>query len=259
MYDWPEIRTHTDRFWSEIRTELASHGVAAAEELTRGEDISAPWRMPDLLLGQTCGYPLVRGLAEPALAFARPSYDVEGCGEGTYRSCFLAGENGTLADFRGMRAAVNGWDSQSGFIALAHAIRPYAAADAPFFAAASVTGAHRASADAVARGDTDLCAMDAVAWALYQRIEPARAASLHVIGWSTEVPALPYVTAPGHAELAEMLCTALDRAARTLEGTCPALPIRVTPATRVDYAPIAAMAEAATEMAFAPQGAQQSP
>lgn len=259
MYDWPEIRGETDRFWATARACLRDEGLVTRESLARGADISAPWKSPNLALGQTCGLPLVLGLAEPAIPFARPTYAVEGCGAGTYRSCFLArAEAGAcLEAFRGKRLALNGWDSQSGCNALADALRALAPPGAAFFRDVMVTGAHRASADAVAEGDADLCALDAVAWALYRQAEPRRAARLNVIGWSAEVPALPFVTAPRFAGKADLLRRALAAAARAVQG-CAGLPVEIIRASRDDYAPIAAMAAACREMAFAPQARSQS-
>ncbi|MEM0942652.1 MAG: PhnD/SsuA/transferrin family substrate-binding protein, partial [Pseudomonadota bacterium] len=189
------------------------------------------------LLGQTCGLPLTLGLAAPAQPFARPSYGVEGCGSGTYRSVLLAREAGTLADFQGARAAINGWDSQSGCNALKDAVAGY---PAPFFREVRVTGAHRASADALWAGEADLCALDAVAWALYQMAEPARAAVLHPVGWSAVTPSLPYVTSPAFAAHAPALVAALEAAIQALPPS-PALPVAVMPASLADYAPIAEM------------------
>ena len=248
MYDWPELRAETDGFWCALRHSLAQAGLPAPDVLSRPEDVTAPWRDPDLVIGQTCGFPLIHGLAEPSVAFACPTYAVEGCGPGNYRSAFLARRDGrrTLADFRGSRAAVNGWDSQSGYNALAHALSSLPREEgfppeAPFFASVTLSGAHRRSASLVAGGEADLCALDAVAWALFQRFEPDHARRLTVIGWSAEAPALPFVTSPRFADRAPVLLQALQRALEALPP-CPALPVSVRRTSRSDYRVIRDMA-----------------
>ncbi len=82
-----------------------------------------------------------------------------------------------------MRAvAGNEWASFSGHIALrAHLAGLRAGAPEPFFAAAVISGSHRESARLVARGEADLAALDAVAWALLRAHEPETAARLVVL------------------------------------------------------------------------------
>lgn len=245
MYDWPEVRPVTDGFWSEVARALGAAGVAAPEALSRPADISAPWRDPDLLLGQTCGLPFVSGRCGSAVLLARPVYGrVEGCGtddagRGTYRSALVArrGAGETLADFRGAVAAINELGSQSGCNALADAV---ADLGAPFFGAVTLTGAHRASAQAVARGEADLAAIDAVSWMLFARAEPEAHAALKVVAWSRPTPTLPYIMAPAHSGAIPAVQQALAKAAAA--STDPVLPTAIGPAAPEDYRPISEMA-----------------
>lgn len=255
MYDWPEAATANDAFWARARQALAADGIAAPDRLTRCPDLASCWRDPALLLGQTCGYPLVLGLAGAAQVVARPVHAAEGCGPGgTYRSALVArrAAAGTpLEGFRGARVAVNGWDSQSGFNTLAAMLDGLEASGEPFFGSARVTGAHRASALAVAGGEADLAAIDCVSWAMFAAAEPEAHARLAVVGWTGEAPSLPYITAPAHADLVPALRAALAEAAASGPRHL-ALPVAVVAAARADYAPIAAMAARAARVAFAP-------
>ena len=98
-----------------------------------------------------------------------------------------------LDDLRGRRVAFNALDSQSGHNALRTMLAPLAHAGR-FFGGRVVTGSHGASADTVAAGDADLCAIDCVTWALLARHEPERVAGLRVLGRSAAAPGLPLIT-----------------------------------------------------------------
>jgi ABC-type phosphate/phosphonate transport system substrate-binding protein len=250
MYDWPEVAGRTDSFWREVAASLRVNGVAAPEALSRPRDPVAAWSDPALLLGQSCGLPYVSGACGGAFPVARPVYDVEGCGEGTYRSAIIcrAGEEAPLAAFRGCRAAINEYGSQSGCNALADAVRPLGDA---FFGRVLLTGAHRASALAVADGWADIAAIDAVAWALFAEIESAAHSRLSVLAWTPETPSLPFITAPSNEALAPILLNALAAAAR--RGNPVEVPVAVLPASPEDYDPIREMARRVRGLRLAPE------
>lgn len=95
-----------------------------------------------------------------------------------------------LAEFSGARLAYNDELSQSGYNAIYGAAR-----EAGFwFDDLHCTGAHAASARAVAEGQADIAALDAVSWRLMQRYGDVGAA-LKVIVETPPTPGLPYVTA----------------------------------------------------------------
>lgn len=197
MYDLPELRRATDGWWAAILAALEREGVSGApRELERGEP-GAVWRDPGLLLSQCCGRDLVTYLAGTVVPVAIPSYRARGCAPGSYRSWLVTrGDDPRrgLADFEGAVAAVNCTGSHSGWVALAHAL---AMAGLPerCLAHGLVTGSHRASLLAVARGAADLAAVDCVTFALLERNEPAAVAGLRILAESQVAPALPYVTA----------------------------------------------------------------
>ncbi|MBY8977223.1 PhnD/SsuA/transferrin family substrate-binding protein [Rhodobacteraceae bacterium NNCM2] len=242
MYDWPECQSMNDAFWKLAVEALADEGIAAPPQLDRDWPAHESWLQPDLLVGQACGRPLTLGLCGEAVAFARPYHDVEGCGPGTYRSAIIVRRVGSeaLDGYRGTRVAVNGTDSHSGYSALKATLVGTASPGTHTFSEVVKSGAHRASLDLVAGGRADICAIDAVAWALYQELEPERAARLRPIAWSPEAPALPFITAPQFVGHIPALTRALDAAAKAAPRS-PCLPVAVLPSTREDYAAIGEM------------------
>lgn len=250
MYDWPEAQPATDAFWAVMRDALEAEGVAAPATVSRPEDLSAPWRDPGLVLGQTCGLPYVSGRCGGAVPVARPVYAVEGAGDGTYCSALIcrAQDPRELAGFRGARAAINEIGSQSGCNALKDAFLQADLADGPLFGDVVMSGAHRASALAVAAGDADIAAIDAVAWAMFAAFEPEAHANLRVLAWTRPMPALPFITGPETAPRLAELIRALERACAANEG--PFLPVAIRPATDADYDPIREMARQTAETAL---------
>lgn len=251
MYDWPEFSGRTDAFWGRIARGLRNRGIDAPTALCRGESIRGIHRDPELILGQICGLPLIRGEAGTALPFARPVWAVEGCPPGTYNSVLLVreGTGAEFDDFRGRRVAVNGRDSQSGCNALKDVAAERSDPGEPFFGSILITGAHRASADAVADGRADVCALDAVAWALYREAEPTRAAGLKPLCRTRPMPAPPYITSPRNAEAIPDLLNAL---AESATGDGPEIPCGILPASDSDYAPVRRMDVRLASVAPAP-------
>ncbi|MCC0015681.1 MAG: PhnD/SsuA/transferrin family substrate-binding protein [Rhodobiaceae bacterium] len=229
MYDWPEIRTATDALWTAIADALCRAGLDAPDALDRAREPMQVWRDPQLLLAQTCGLPLSRHLMDQVAVVGVPAYRLPGVVPGNYCSRIVARRDDArarLGAFRGAVAAVNMPVSQSGLAALACAVAPLCHAT-PFFAAVQWTGAHRASVRAVAQGDADVAAIDAVSWELALRHEPA-ALALRVIASTPQTPGLPLITARRDAcgTLAAAVSDAIDslsadsRSALLLEGFC---------------------------------------
>jgi ABC-type phosphate/phosphonate transport system substrate-binding protein len=194
MYDWPELREDTDRFWAALAGELGVSGP-----LWRGDDYSAAWRNPALLFSQTCGYPFTHALRGKVKLVATPHYEAEGCDGPNYCSFLFAREAKPLAAFRGQVAAINGPDSMSGMLALKLAFAPFVEKDG-FFASVIETGSHIASLQAVQQGRADVCAIDAVCVALAKRYRPSLLNGLQEIGRTPVVPGLPYVTVAGDVQ-----------------------------------------------------------
>lgn len=196
MYDLPELRTATDRWWAGLAAALRRAGFAAPAVLTRSPDVPGLWRHPGLLLSQSCGYPITHQFAAILQVVATPVYAAAGC-EGTdYRSVLVVHTDSRarrLADLRGGICAVNARDSHSGYNGLRAAVAPLAAGR-PFFRHVVVSGAHSRSLALVAAGQADLCAVDCVTHALLSRHRPAALASTRVLGYTARAPGLPFVT-----------------------------------------------------------------
>jgi ABC-type phosphate/phosphonate transport system substrate-binding protein len=195
MYDGPETARANDAIWAAIAVELRERGVAAPERLTRGGDLGSLWRSPNLVFGQTCGYPYVKDLRIAVALIATPEYDFPGC-EGVAHRSFLVRRAGDprrgLEAFRGGVAALNAWDSNSGMNLFRAAIAPLAGGRT-FFGAVVTTGSHRVSLEAVADGRADLAAIDCVSFALMKRFEAGLVAKVAVVAESPLSPGLPFI------------------------------------------------------------------
>jgi ABC-type phosphate/phosphonate transport system substrate-binding protein len=200
MYDWPELQGANDALWSAIGRRLAARGLGSVPaRLTRGAPLEEVWTSPTLLLSQTCGYPLITRLAGRVRLVATPRYVAPGC-EGPFRRSAIVVAAGSpaaqLADLRGGRCAVNEAGSDSGVNLLRAAVAPLAQHGA-FFSEVRLTGSHVASAEAIAAGEADVAALDAVSYAHLRRLRPQLARALRVLDWSARTPGLPLITAGG--------------------------------------------------------------
>lgn len=220
MYDWPEIRADTDRFWTAIRAALADHGVAAPPVLDRATPAIEGWLRSDLLLSQTCGYPYVTALRGKVTLVGAPVWALPDLPPGEYCSRIIIhadDPSDTASAFHGKTVAFNAPDSQSGTHALRTVIAPLAE-NGRFFGRTLETGSHHASISAVAKGQADIAAIDAISFELARRHHPDTA-RVRVFASTAPMPALPYVTARTGprdrlaSALAEAI-TALDQATR---------------------------------------------
>lgn len=195
------------RLWQAVQGLLQARGLSVRDGA--GEALLAHWRSPELLLSQTCGFPLMTQL--PAVQTVGCfHYTAPGC-EGIYYRSFLVARDTnrdkTLADFRGLRAVCNSVDSQSGYNALRNLIAPLAV-NGRFFSATLLSGSHRQSLITLAEGRADIAAIDCVTWALLQRHEPELLKGLSVVGETPAAPGLPLITAGSTS--AETLCLLRD-------------------------------------------------
>lgn len=199
MYDWPEVSHVMDRLWAGVASRLREARIPAPDRLDRRADYMGVWPDPGLVLSQTCGYPFAKRLRGKVTLVGAPVYDVPGCDGATYCSFLVVRRTdpvASVAALRGRRAAINGWDSQSGFSALRATVAPFTGGGR-FFGEVVVSGGHRSSLRAVAEDVADVAAVDAVCWALAQRHEPAAYAQLRVLAPSPTAPSLPFITAAG--------------------------------------------------------------
>lgn len=209
MYDAPWLAQANDALWAWLAARLRTVGVAEVPgTLDRTRPAPEVVRDPRLLLGQTCGYPLMTALHGTVRLVATPCYDLPGCEGALYRSAIVVAEDDpaqSLAELRGSVAAVNGPDSNSGMNVLRHAVAPLAV-DGRFFADMRLTGAHLDSLAAVASGAARVAAIDCVTLGLAARHAPGRVAGTRILGWSVATPGLPLVTSvtTGDEDLARL-------------------------------------------------------
>jgi hypothetical protein len=173
MYDRPETAGANDRLWAGVARALAARGIAAPAALDRTTGMWEAWLSPDLLLSQTCGLPYRTRLHGQVALVATPVYDLPGTPPGHYHSVLVARRDDArrrFADFDGATLAYNDADSQSGWAAPMG--RGGRSRDR--LRRTLATGAHRASARAVAEGTADIAAIDALTWRMIRRWDERR-------------------------------------------------------------------------------------
>jgi ABC-type phosphate/phosphonate transport system substrate-binding protein len=197
MYDLAELKPATDRFWQALRDRLDHSGIADLPQiLSRPDKLMEFWRQPNLLLSQTCGYPLITELRDAVQLVATPVYSAPGCESAHYRSVIVVRASAkfrNLAELRGAVCAINTTDSHSGMNILRAELAPFAP-PAPFFADIRVTGGHLASLATIQKGEADVAAIDCVTFALLARVRPGAVAGLRILAWTQAAPALPLIT-----------------------------------------------------------------
>jgi ABC-type phosphate/phosphonate transport system substrate-binding protein len=160
-------------------------------------DLAGLWRRPDLLLSQTCGYPLMHGLREHVQLVATPHFDAPSCVGADYSSVLIARADApfvSLAACRGARAAYNQDDSNSGMNVLRHAVAPLAR-HGVFFSETVCTGSHLGSLQAVIERRAELAAIDCVTFAFICVELPELAREVRQIGVTAASPGLPLIAA----------------------------------------------------------------
>ncbi len=223
--------------------------LTAVDPGEESDALHAFWRRDDVLLSQTCGYPLMHGLAPHVRLVGTPRFAVPGCYRETYSSAIVVRAKGcpaTLAACRGARAACNSADSHSGMNALRHAVAPLAR-DGRFFGSVLHTGSHLGSLAAVANGEADVAAIDCVTLAFAAEHCPALVAGLRQIGSTREVAGLPFIASRrAGASLVTRLRVAMRQVLHDDAGLRSRLRLQdIVPSTVANYLPITAMAQEA--------------
>jgi len=198
MYNWPELRAQTNQWWRVLARCFEAEGLRDVPAGLNGfGNPYDDWRHQQLLMSQTCGYPLRHECRDLLEVIAVPRYRAEGCKGSDYCSMVVVRKDDghlALSDFNGRCAAFNGEDSQSGYSALRAVIAPLAEGKR-FFSTTVKTGTHLRSMAAVLEKKADICAIDSVGWELAKRLFPDIVATLCVIAQTPSAPSLPYVTA----------------------------------------------------------------
>ncbi|QYY80743.1 phosphate/phosphite/phosphonate ABC transporter substrate-binding protein [Pseudomonas germanica] len=192
MYVAPEpIRAANERWIARIIEQLGHTRLSA-------EDLSLPelWLSPDLLLTQTCGYPLMTVLRGQVRIVGRPRYELPDASAGNHCSLILGHADDprkTLADFHNSRGVINSEDSNSGMNLLRQRLAPLNQ-DGQFFASVGISGGHRESLRWLRENRADLAAIDSVTYAYLARYVPEEVSALRVIARSALSPTLPFIT-----------------------------------------------------------------
>jgi ABC-type phosphate/phosphonate transport system substrate-binding protein len=219
-----------------------------------GEDLHEFWRRPDLLISQTCGYPLVKGLQQRIQLIATPHFDAPGCNAAQYSSVLVTRADShfdTLAACRGARAAYNQDDSNSGMNVFRHAVAPFAQ-DSRFFGTTLRTGSHLGSLRAIAQNHADVAAIDCVTYAFVCDALPDLAQQVRVLGWTAASPGLPLIASH---DVAQATIEALRAALHEATGSQPerAARLRLTGFSALslsDYARIAQLESEAQAVGY---------
>ena len=197
MYDMEELRPQTDALWQHLAGAMRRAGVDdVPDSLTRANSLGSLWSRSDLLLSQTCGYPLVRKYRTVLQPVATPRYSAPGCRGSEYCSAIVVradNESRDVSSLRGAVCAANSPMSQSGYNALRSLVAPLAK-HGRFFSEVKITGSHPASIEAVASGKADVCAVDCVSHALLARYRPSALNGTRVMTFTPCCPGLPLVT-----------------------------------------------------------------
>ena len=186
MYARPQTEAAQARLWAAMR----AHGWDGVEDaptkLGAPGDLWDFWGSPDLIFGQTCGLPYRLMTNRPSLLGA-PTHPLD-LTPGTYQSAVVTrhGDPRRVEDLSHASIAINEPRSQSGWAAAWDA----GLGRGPVRA----TGAHRASAQAVADGRSDVATIDVVTWQMLKRWEPSLTEPLQEVDRTREYPALPFIT-----------------------------------------------------------------
>ncbi|MEM9967559.1 MAG: PhnD/SsuA/transferrin family substrate-binding protein [Pseudomonadota bacterium] len=192
MYDRPELSAPHARYWALIRAALRARGIDAPVDLSNDVPELEVWRSPNLVFSQTCGMPYRLLLHDQVALVGTPDFGIAGCPPGYYNSVFVVREGDSrnnLSDFRNARFAYNQKLSHSGYAAAYTAAKEIGF----WFQDRCETGGHRQSARAVASGEADMAAIDAVTWRLIVRYDPF-SKGLRVLTRTAPTPGLPYIT-----------------------------------------------------------------
>lgn len=184
-------------FWHALAAALRERGLASLPPyLSWPAQLDAHWRNPDLLLSQTCGYPLVEELKERVQLVGVLHYRAPYCDGLNYRSIVIARADdprAELAAFRGATVAYNTRNSHSGYNALRALVAPLSQAGR-FFARAIASGSHYQSIELIRQRMADIASIDCVSLALLQRAHPGAMAGFKPIAQTASTPGLPLIT-----------------------------------------------------------------
>ncbi|WDU63359.1 PhnD/SsuA/transferrin family substrate-binding protein [Pseudomonas poae] len=219
MYVAPEQIQQANQQWLTRILERLDTPRRNADHL----DLRGLWLAPELLVTQTCGYPLMTELRGQVRVIGRPRYELPHSSNGAHCSLLLSRDDNPrihLADFYNSRGVINGHDSNSGMNLLRERLAPLQR-DGRFFASVGVSGAHRESLRWLREDHADLAAIDSVTYDYLARFAPHEVAGLRIVAHSAPSPTLPYIGPLGLSdqqvhEIRAAMNLALPQVAQTL-------------------------------------------
>ncbi|PSL93256.1 phosphate/phosphite/phosphonate ABC transporter substrate-binding protein [Pseudomonas sp. R9.37] len=191
MYVAPEAVQRANQQWLARIVERLNLSRRNADHL----DLHGLWLAPELLVTQTCGYPLMTQLRGQVRVIGRPRYELAHSSQGEHCSLLLARDDDprtALADFYLSRGVINGHDSNSGMNLLRERLAPLQRGGR-FFASVGISGAHRESLRWLRENLADLAAIDSVTYDYLARFAPLEVAGLRIVPHSAPSPTLPYI------------------------------------------------------------------
>ncbi len=202
FYPFDDIAWAYDELW----TATASRCSWLPHELTRTSNPSNLWLSEIQFVSQTCGWPLVTRLGETVSVVGAFRHTTKESASHFYRSVVLGRVDGTPFDFQGSVAAVNDFESLSGWISLIAAVHgPQETWRGDF----KISGSHAESVRMLCRGEADIASIDSVTLAHLRRIDPVAINSLFIICNGPLVPCLPIIA---HRSLSDFQIGELRRA-----------------------------------------------
>jgi ABC-type phosphate/phosphonate transport system substrate-binding protein len=191
MYPLPQLRSAWDDLYADVAARATANGIDAPGGSAWDVDPHDSWLDPNLVLGMTCGWPLVTALRERVTVVGTFAYDIPVAGPARhqYRANIIARDDVPMSRLTSARAAINSFDSLSGHISLLEAFGNGPAWPGKVL----LTGAHVASIEAVRTGSADVASIDGMTWAFQQRDAPETLEGLVVIGHGPFVPCLPLI------------------------------------------------------------------
>lgn len=185
MYPFPHLRAAQDTLWSAVRRRLGD----APDLLDDDVELHAAWRHPDLIVGQTCGWPLVDQLADVVEVVGAFDVVAPFASGGWYRSVLVASKPLGIEAWKADPATVvarNSPDSLSGWVSLQSA-----------WGGVPVnvlhTGAHIESMRAIASGEAQVACIDGLSFQFIVESNAFLGGRVNVIGHGPRIPSLPLV------------------------------------------------------------------
>jgi ABC-type phosphate/phosphonate transport system substrate-binding protein len=237
MYPFTHLQSAYDQLWAAVR----AHLHAAPDELDRSIDLATAWHSPDLLLGQTCGWPLITQLSDVVEVVG--AFDVRApfAAEGRYRSVIVGNKPFSVTQWRAdpnTVVAFNSSESLSGWISMCHVWGGVPARTLQ-------TGSHVESMRAVADGRAHLASIDALSFEFAVAVDAMLSGRLHIIGHGPTVPSLPLVMSRSLATRRDEVRAALAAAVVAPEAAEACVRLRIggfVPLTSSDYEELRALA-----------------